>query len=138
MHNAFEYVYREWHRKPVGFAAYDSALGARTVEQFRLVVAELQMAPVRSAVHLPREVYMAVKDQEVPVSPELFAPAEGAKNALLDDLIWWGNVLKRAREDVLGAFDTQYCACSWYERSKLGRVICSAVRSFLLYPKMLY
>src|SRR3989344_5113159 len=50
--NALDYVSTEWNNKPVGFVAYGSAGGARAVEQLRAVAIELQMAPVRNAVHI--------------------------------------------------------------------------------------
>jgi NAD(P)H-dependent FMN reductase len=51
--NAFDYLYAEWHDKPVGFVSYGSAGGARAVEQLRLVAIELRLAPVAAQVTLP-------------------------------------------------------------------------------------
>src|SRR3989344_5342905 len=51
--NALDYAYQEWNNKPVAFVAYGSAMGARSVEQLREIAVELQMAPVRNAVHMP-------------------------------------------------------------------------------------
>ena len=33
--NALDWVYPQWHRKPVGFVSYGSAMGARAVQQLR-------------------------------------------------------------------------------------------------------
>lgn len=57
--NALDWVYPEWNRKPIGFVSYGSAGGTRSVQQLRDAAVELQMAPIHSAVHLPRETLMA-------------------------------------------------------------------------------
>src|SRR6266404_1325604 len=51
--NAIDWVYPEWNRKPVGFVSYGSAMGARGVQQLRETAIELQLAPIRSSVHIP-------------------------------------------------------------------------------------
>ncbi|WP_258868161.1 NADPH-dependent FMN reductase [Alkalilimnicola ehrlichii] len=48
--NAIDYLYREWNNKAAGFVSYGSAGGTRAVEHLRLVMAELQIADVRSQV----------------------------------------------------------------------------------------
>jgi NAD(P)H-dependent FMN reductase len=58
--NALDWVFLEWNNKPVGFVSYGSAVGARAVEQLRQVVIELQMVPIRNAIHIPIEVSLAV------------------------------------------------------------------------------
>ena len=45
-------AYTEFNRKPATFVAYGSAGGARAVEQLRLVLAELQVASLKFAVHV--------------------------------------------------------------------------------------
>ncbi len=50
--NALDSVYVEWNKKAVGFVSYGSVGGGRVVEQLRQVAVELQMAPIRSAVHI--------------------------------------------------------------------------------------
>src|SRR5208283_1540394 len=72
--NALDWVFPEWNGKPVGFVSYGNAGGARAIEQLRQVVIELQMVPIRSAIHIPTEVYLAVRNENVPVNPELFKP----------------------------------------------------------------
>ena len=51
--NAIDWVYPEWNRKAAGFVSYGSAMGARGVQQLRQIAIELQLAPVRSSVHIP-------------------------------------------------------------------------------------
>ena len=103
MKNAFDWVYREWTQKPIGFVGYGNAGGARGVEQMRLIAIELQMAPVRSAVHLPLDVYLSMMKLEAPVDPTLFAPVQQAADTMLDQLVWWTRALKDAREREVAA-----------------------------------
>src|SRR6202051_3034556 len=51
--NAIDWVYPEWNRKAAAFVSFGSAGGARSVQQLRLTAIELQLAPVRSSVHIP-------------------------------------------------------------------------------------
>lgn len=52
--NAYDYGYKEWNDKAIGFIGYGGAAGgARSVEQQRLVVAELKMYDVRDQVLIP-------------------------------------------------------------------------------------
>ena len=95
--NAFDYVGKEWNRKPIGFVSYGSVGGARAVEQLRLVAVELQMAPVRTAVHIQWPIYMAIAQAPQPVDPKIFEPVQGAADGMLDQLAWWGGILAAAR-----------------------------------------
>ncbi len=91
--NALDFVYAEWNRKPCTFVGYGGNGGARSIEQLRLVTSELQMAPLEASVHI-MGVWGKVKDG-------VFAPDERDSkwlNHLFDELIWWGNALKAARD----------------------------------------
>lgn len=72
--NALDWVYTEWTKKPVGFVGYGSTGGARAIEQLRQVVIELEMVPIREALHIPIDVYLAVVKETAPAAPELFQP----------------------------------------------------------------
>jgi NAD(P)H-dependent FMN reductase len=96
--NALDWIYREWARKPVTFVGYGNVGGARAIEQLRQVAVELQMAPIKAAVHLPVPVYLAIMNESVPVDPTHFAPVEKAAVALRDELAWWGSALRTARQ----------------------------------------
>lgn len=90
--NAIDYVYAEWHRKPVGFVSFGNVGGARSVEQLRLVCVELEMAPLKHAVHL-FGVHARIQD-------DAFAPEDRdtkALNTCLDELEWWARALRSAR-----------------------------------------
>lgn len=94
--NALDYVYQEWNNKPVAFITYGSAMGARSVEQLREVAVELQMAPIRNAIHMPYSVVMDTKAGKA--AEEVFAPYAERATGLFDQLVWWGKALKAARE----------------------------------------
>ena len=95
--NALDYVYKEWNRKPVGFVSYGGLSGARSVEQLRQVVVELQMAPIRSAIHFPTDKWMPVLMGKSSAE-ELFTSSKEQFGAFMEDLLWWTRALKNARE----------------------------------------
>lgn len=94
--NALDYAYVEWVRKPVAFVGYGSVGAARAVEQLRMIVNELQMAPVRAAVHLQGGDIMAVMEGEKTLDDLTYLPP--LVTTMLDELAWWANALKAARE----------------------------------------
>lgn len=97
--NALDYAYAEWSNKPVAFVGYGGVGGSRAVEQLRLNVIELQMAPIRSAVHILFPDYLAVVKDGKKLS-ELDHLNQTARQ-MLDQLAWWAGALKRARETTL-------------------------------------
>jgi NAD(P)H-dependent FMN reductase len=94
--NALDYSFNEWTNKPVSFVAYGGVGGARAVEQLRLNAIELQMAPIRTAVHIQLPVYLAVVKEGKKLSDFDFLNLEA--KGMLDQLMWWTNALKVARE----------------------------------------
>jgi NAD(P)H-dependent FMN reductase len=93
--NAIDWVYPEWNRKAAAFVSYGGALGARSVQQLREVAIELQIAPVRSSVHIPVATLWA-HYQGGDVDKGL-AELETPAKVLIDDLLWWTATLKTAR-----------------------------------------
>ncbi|WP_421882893.1 NADPH-dependent FMN reductase [Methylibium sp.] len=93
--NAFDYAYKEFSRKPIAFVGYGGVGAARAVEQLRLVAVELQMAPVRNAVHLGMVEFLGIWQQGKRF--EDFPHLAQAAAAMLDDLTWWAIALKTAR-----------------------------------------
>src|ERR1700726_2974311 len=93
--NAIDWVYPEWNRKAAGFVSYGSAMGARSVQQLRQTAIELQLAPIRSSVHIPVATLWAhYQGGDVDAGlAELEAPA----GTLIDDLLWGTAALKKAR-----------------------------------------
>ena len=94
--NALDYAYSEWSNKPVSFVGYGGVGGARAVEQLRLNAVELQMAPIRHGVHIQLPVYLAVLKEGKKLRDFDFLN-QNAKD-MLDQLAWWTNALKAARE----------------------------------------
>lgn len=94
--NALDWVYQEWNNKPVAFVSYGSVGGARAIEQLRLVAVELQMAPIRNAIHIPGEQYFPVVFGKTKAS-ELFALQTEKAEAMIAQLLWWAHALKNAR-----------------------------------------
>jgi len=92
--NAFDHTYHEWVRKPIAFVAYGGAGGARAVEQLRLVAIELQMAPIRQAVHIQAPWTLREGDR---LKDGALLPYEKPLTIVLDELYWWGSALKGAR-----------------------------------------
>ncbi|CAH2404992.1 NADPH-dependent FMN reductase [Mesorhizobium ventifaucium] len=94
--NAIDYAANEWNKKPAGFVGYGSVGGARAVEQLRLHAVELQMAPVKSAVHIAWADFLAVRQGEKKL--EELEHLNQAAAALVNDVAWWAKVLKAARQ----------------------------------------
>lgn len=93
--NAIDYLYKEWNNKVAGFVGYGSLGAARSVEQLRLVMAELQVATVRTQVALL--LTTDLKDMK-----EFSPDPRHAKDlsTMLDQLQSWGVALRKVRKGV--------------------------------------
>ncbi len=94
--NALDSAKFEWQNKPVAFVGYGGVGGARAIEQLRLNAIELQMAPIRTAVHIAMEPFVAVLEGKRTL--ESYDYLNQGLNALFDQLVWWAKALKVARE----------------------------------------
>ena len=94
--NALDYAYAEWNNKPVGFVGYGSVGGARSAEQLRLVAAELQMASVRTSVHIMAP--WTLSDEQGNLKAGALDQYVSSAQSMLDQLGRWGRALKVARE----------------------------------------
>ena len=96
--NALEQAYKEWIHKPAAYVGYGGVGAARAIEHLRLVNVELQMVPVRSAVHIGGsefiKVFPGAGNQPISTIEEIILPSA---NAMLDDLSWWVSATKAAR-----------------------------------------
>jgi NAD(P)H-dependent FMN reductase len=99
--NALDYAYAEYNRKPAAFVGYGGVGGARAVEQLRLVLAELQVATLKHAVHVGGSEFIAMYLQGKTFAE--FPYLDDTVKPMLDDLIWWTNTLKAGRERVKAA-----------------------------------
>lgn len=91
--NALDTVYAEWGRKPVAIVAHGGMGGARSVEQLREVAVAMAMAPLGNAVHLQGAAKLREGDRFNAGEIE-----DRRLSALLDELLWWGSALKKARQ----------------------------------------
>jgi NAD(P)H-dependent FMN reductase len=93
--NAIDFLYAEWNNKAAGFVSYGSSGGIRAVESLRLVMAELQIADVRSQVALS-----LFTDFE---NFSTFKPASLHQNSLksmFDQLVRWSGAMKSLRTEA--------------------------------------
>lgn len=97
--NAFDQAYKEWNKKVIGFVGYGSVGGARAVEHARTIAIELQMANVRSAVHIGGADFAAVHPGfgGTKTIADLEGSIGNSAKDMLDQVIWWGNATKAAR-----------------------------------------
>ncbi|TQN28500.1 NAD(P)H-dependent FMN reductase [Haloactinospora alba] len=93
---AIDSVHPEWRAKPVGFVSYGGlAGGLRSVEQLRLVFAELHAVTMRDTVSFPN--YWKEFDADGnPTNPDGVA---AAATTMLNQLVWWGTTLRDAKRD---------------------------------------
>jgi NAD(P)H-dependent FMN reductase len=98
--NALDHVYAEFNKKPAAFLAYGGTGGARAVEQLRLICVELDMTPMRAAVHINMEPLVGIlrNGKTFADYPYLATSAE----AMLEQLSWWTRTLRTGR-DALAA-----------------------------------
>ena len=93
--NALDYLFTEMHRKPAAFVGYGGVGGSRAVEHLRHILAELQMATLKDAVHIGATelIGMLREGRSMTDFPHL---ADSA-SIMLDNLLWWTHALKVAR-----------------------------------------
>jgi NAD(P)H-dependent FMN reductase len=94
--NALDYAYPEWNKKTAAYVGYGSVGGARAIEHLRLISVELQLAPMRTGVHIQGADFMAVwkEGKNLKDLPHLQQNAAD----MLDQFAWWTIALKSARE----------------------------------------
>ncbi len=94
--NALDWLYPEWNRKPVGFVSYAPGAdgGVRGIEQLRQNVIELQMAPMREAVRIGHVLDAIDEDGNL-----LSGHANEKLVEAVEELLWWTNALKNARNE---------------------------------------
>jgi NAD(P)H-dependent FMN reductase len=91
--NAIDYLYAEWNNKAAGIVSYGSIGGARSAEQLRLILGEVQVATVRGQVML--SLFTDFENFSV------FKPAsmhQKSLDTLIGQVISWGTALKSVRK----------------------------------------
>lgn len=92
--NALDFLNPELNNKAAGFVGYGSLGGTRAHENLRLILGELQVADVRTAV-----TFSLMSDFE---NMSVFKPADyhaDNANAMLDQVLSWSGALKTVREN---------------------------------------
>jgi NAD(P)H-dependent FMN reductase len=94
--NALDYAYKQYNRKAASFLAYGGTGGARAVEHLRGILAELQVASLKFPVHIGMTEMLGIMREGKTMAdyPYLIDTAK----AMLDELVWWTEALKAARE----------------------------------------
>jgi NAD(P)H-dependent FMN reductase len=87
--NALDFVYAEWANKVAGFVSYGVTGGIRAVEHLRLILAELQVATVRTQLTLN-----SYTDFENFYAFKPTGQHEETLNMVFDQVMSWGTALK--------------------------------------------
>lgn len=95
--NAIDWAYTPFIKKAVAYVSYGSVGGARAVEHLRTIFTELQAVSVRHGVHIGGSEFSAVFMGQKTWDETLEAFVPFTKD-LLDNLAWWTNATKVARE----------------------------------------
>jgi NAD(P)H-dependent FMN reductase len=93
--NALDHAYAEYNRKPASFVGYGGVGAARGVEQLRLVLLALQMAPLKQSVHINAAEFIGMSMQGKTFAD--YPYLDDSVHPMLDNLVWWANALKTAR-----------------------------------------
>jgi NAD(P)H-dependent FMN reductase len=100
--NALDQVHFELNRKPASFVGYGNVGGARAIEQLRLVCVELELAPLRHAIHILPDL-MVPAMRAATFDPELFSSLDERLERAVTDLVWWAEALATARHATAAA-----------------------------------
>mgnify|MGYP001249895133 FL=1 len=90
--NAIDFLYHEWNNKAAGIVGYGATGGASAAESLRMILAELQIADVRTQVRI--SLYTDF------IHFETFHPApfqEKSVQDMLDQVVAWSTALKTIR-----------------------------------------
>ena len=90
-----DYLFPQLSRKPAAFVGYGSVGGGRSVEHLRLILVELQVAPLRKAVHIGLAEFLGIWQQGKTFAD--YPYLEQSAKLMLDDLFWWTNTQKAGR-----------------------------------------
>lgn len=90
--NAIDFLYREWNNKSAGFVGYGGSYGLRAIQSLRLIMAQMQIADVRSQVGF--SLFTDFEDGAFKPDPR----HEKEVNGMLDQVIAWAGALKPLQE----------------------------------------
>ena len=97
--NALDQAYVEWAKKPAGAIAYGSMGGTSALQHLRTIAVELQMVPVRNAVHIGGGDFFRVHPGFGGSGnlADIEGAIAGSAKAMLDDVVWWAKATRAAR-----------------------------------------
>jgi NAD(P)H-dependent FMN reductase len=100
--NALDQAYVEWVKKPMAAIGYGGVGAARAVEHLRGVGVELQMVPVRNAVHIGGSDFFRVGPYNPNAEPieAIEQSLMASSTAMLDDVVWWANATMVAKAET--------------------------------------
>ena len=93
--NTLDHYMAEFEHKPIAFVGYGNVGGARAIEQLREVAVELDMVPVKHAVHILGPAIMAIRGGDDAI--ETLAQYDARLEPLLANLGWWVDATVAAR-----------------------------------------
>lgn len=101
--NAFDYMTWEMQRKPAAIVSHGTVGGARAAMHLKEIISEGQAVPIPKAVAFPHMSGVIdeegnITDEELKANP--YGP-QAAVQGMLEELLWYGEALKAAREDTL-------------------------------------
>jgi len=95
--NALDWAYTPFTRKAAAFVGYGSTGAARAIEHLRNILVELQMVPTRHGIHIGGSDFVPLM-----MGQKTWDETKGNFDAfvpdLLNNLVWWTNATKAARE----------------------------------------
>ncbi len=98
--NALDQAGKEWARKPMGAIAYGSMGASSALQHLRVMAVELQMVPVRNAVHIGGADLFKIHPMGGNMNgtvEEIEASLLPAAKTLLDDIVWWAKATMAAK-----------------------------------------
>ena len=91
--NALDYLYREWHYKPVGIVSYGAlAAGTRSAQMIKLVLLALKMVPIFECVTIP-----FIAEHRDKATGALMGVDEKPAVTMLNELVRWTSALASLR-----------------------------------------
>lgn len=90
--NAIDYLYTEWVNKAAGIVSYGAIGGARSAEQLRMVMAQLQLADVQG------QVMLSLNTDFDGATPKPGAHQEKALATMLGQVVAWAKALGTLRQ----------------------------------------
>lgn len=99
--NAIDFLFAEWGNKAAGFVSYGVHGGTRAVEHLRQILAEVQVAAVRTQVALSVFTDFEASDPTDVDATHVLSPGDHQEPTLvtmLDELIAWSRALQALRD----------------------------------------